>query len=125
MRRRRAHGLPFVQLFHWMLNCPAWHDLKPVDRALYVEVRKRYNGFNNGQIGLGCREAGEALNVSPSTASRAFQRLIEHGFIEVAKASTFNQKKLAQEWLLTDTRSDTDGKPPSRAFMRWRLAPGR
>src|SRR5690606_11224990 len=95
--RKGRGGGSFVMLPHYLLKSTAWRDLDTNARALYVELLLRYNGQNNGNIGLGNREAGEALNLSKDSARRAFDALIGHGFIEVAQGSTFNQKRLSRE----------------------------
>ena len=94
-------------------------DLDPVGRALYIELRQRYNGVNNGMIGLGCREAADALNVGRNVANRAFSTLKEHGFISVGRPSTFNQKRMQTEWRLTEVRDDRTGHEPTKDFTRW------
>ena len=53
---------------HFLLKSEAWESLKPVPRALFIEVAQRWNGFNNGRIGLGIREAGQAIHVKHTTA---------------------------------------------------------
>ena len=112
----RYLGLP-----HYLLSSEAWRDLSPNERALFVEVAQRYNGQNNGKIGLGVREAGEALHVRPQTAGDAFRRLVENGFLRIGRDSAFNVKsRLAREWFVTlfpvgDDRATHD-------FMRWRSA---
>src|SRR5690554_5551208 len=90
-------GPKFVKLDHWLLRTAAWRDLDPVARALYIELRQRFNGMNNGEIGLGAREACEALHVGRSTVQRAFEDLLDHGFIRVARSSGFHQKRLTRE----------------------------
>src|SRR5690242_10676361 len=66
-RARRVGVDRFLSLHHYLLKSAAWKSLRPVERALYIEVAQRWNGFNNGQIGLGVREAGEALHVKHTT----------------------------------------------------------
>lgn len=44
----------------------AWRSLKPGPRALYIELRRCYNGINNGAIILSHRDAAKALNAQPS-----------------------------------------------------------
>jgi hypothetical protein len=89
---------------------------------LFIEVAQRYNGHNNGEIGLGVREAGARLHIRPQTAGLAFSMLIERGFLKVARDSAFNVKsRLSREWTVTmfprgDDRATFD-------FMRWRPAP--
>ena len=113
----------FVQLTHFMLDSIAWRSLSPTARALFIEVIKRYNGVNNGHIGLGVREAGEALNVKPHTAGLAFWALLECGFLAMAQDSSFVQKKLAREWRVTCLPMgprDAPTSPPTHDYMRWR-----
>ena len=117
--RRRTKSSPFTMVPNWLTNTAAWRDLDPVARALYLELRQRFNGTNNGFIGMGCREAGEALNVGRNVARRAFDSLLRHGFLHVAQGSTFDQKRLAREWLLTELKDDRNGHLASKDFTRW------
>ena len=83
-----------------------------------MEVAQRYNGSNNGAIGLGVREAGQALHVRPQTAGLAFKVLVAKGFLRVSRDSAFNVKsKLAREWIVTlfPFRDSS-----TNDFMRWR-----
>jgi len=45
-------GPRHVRLYHWMTDSPAWRSLTALDRAMYIEMAKRYvgEGTNNGQI---------------------------------------------------------------------------
>jgi hypothetical protein len=115
----RSEGVDrFVMLPHYLLKSAAWRSLKPVERGLYVEVAQRFNGSNNGKIGLGQREAGMALHVRPQTAGRAFDRLVETGFLRMTRDSAFNMKnRLAREWAMTDW--DIGDVHAPRDFMRW------
>ncbi|MCI5040687.1 MAG: hypothetical protein MRY81_13495, partial [Donghicola eburneus] len=73
----------FVQLTEYMQATAAWKDLKPGPRALYVELKRRFNGSNNGEIFLSHRDAAKALNVHPNTVGGYYQALEEHGFIRM------------------------------------------
>jgi hypothetical protein len=117
----RSPDAPFVMLPHWLLLSDAYRDLNPVARALLVEVKMMFNGRNNGFIHLGVREAGTRLGVGKNVAERGFDALLEHGFLKLASPSTFDQKRLAREWLLTDERDDRNGTGPTKDFMRWTL----
>lgn len=114
-----------IQLPHFLLESAAWKSLKPVERALFIEVAQRYSGFNNGIIGLGVLEAGRELHVRKNTAGLAFRVLIERGFLAVTRHSTFGQKKLTREWRLTYKPMgpwDAPTSPPTNDFTRWRLS---
>ena len=121
-KHSKESGPSFVQMFHWVMQCPAWRDLGPNGQAVYIALKRRYNGSNNGHIGFGCREAAEAIGMSYATASRALQDLVAHGFIvEVTKGvvgggSGYN---LATEWLLTECYDNLLGRPATKLFMTW------
>jgi hypothetical protein len=109
----------FLQLPHFLLTSEAWKSLSPIERTLFIEVAQRYNGHNNGEIGLGVRAAGEALHVRPQTVGNAFHVLIEAGFLKVGRDSAFNVKsRLAREWIVT--LFPHGDRLASRDFMHWR-----
>ena len=64
-----------VQLPEWLQSSPAWATLKPGPRALYLELKRRYNGVNNGSIYLSHRDAAKALNIHRNTVGRWFEEL--------------------------------------------------
>jgi hypothetical protein len=72
-KRAGERGPTFAQVFHYLLETPAWRDLDCVARGVYLEIKKHYSGSNNGRIGLSCRQAADAIGMSPATASRAFK----------------------------------------------------
>jgi len=122
VKGRNVGPARYLGLPHYLLKSAAWRSLRPVERALFVEVAQRYNGGNNGEIVLGVRDAGRALHVRPQTAGLAFDVLVAKGFLRVGRDSAFNVKsRLAREWIVTlfpfrDELQRND-------FMRWRDAP--
>ena len=116
-------GGRYVRLDEYLLASAAWRSLDCVDRMLYVEIARRYRGpnSNNGKIPYSVREAAAALGVGKSTANRAFDRLIDRGFIVMTTDSGFNVKgRVSREWLLTEYADDTKAhSTPSKLFMRW------
>lgn len=116
---RSILGARFVGLPYWMIRGHAWQSLDCTARSLFVVLLERFNGSNNGDISLSQREAAKALHVRPDTAARAFDKLIERGFIRMARDSSFHVKaRYARTWILTlhpyrDALATKD-------FMRWR-----
>ena len=105
----------------YLLESAAWLSLSAQARALYVHIALRYNGRNNGHIGLSVRDAAAECRLAKDTAARAFSELVERGFIELAQAGAFNLKvRHAAEWRLTALPCDRTSALPSKAFMRWR-----
>lgn len=112
-----------LQMFHFLLKSAAWESLVPVERALFIEVAQRYDGYNNGRIGLGVRDAAAAIHAAPNTVTAAFDTLVERGLLELTRDSSFGQKKLVREWRVTCFSTGPWDSPAARAthdYQRWR-----
>jgi hypothetical protein len=96
----KAKRRSFVMIMNAMFDSDSWRYMSPTGRALYMEIRRKYNGYNNGEIGFSCRQAGEVLGCTKNTASKAFLELIIHGFIKPAKTASFSMRH-SREWTLT------------------------
>jgi hypothetical protein len=106
-KHRKKTGPRFIQLFYFMLESEAWKDLNAVERAIYLEVTRRYNGTNNGRIGYSARTAADELKISKDTAARALRSLETHGFVVTEKRGAFHCKvRHASEYRLTIYESD-------------------
>jgi hypothetical protein len=111
----------FVQLTHHILRSAAWQSLSPAAVSVYLALRYRYNGRNNGSIVLSVRDAAEWSNINKDTAGRALRMLVDRGLIECVTLGGFTRKvRHATEWRLLDVRCDVTGALPSRAFQQWR-----
>ncbi len=108
-----------VRLYHWLLDCPAWRALSPGASRLLIEVWKRHNGQNNGQISYSVREAAVALGCTRNTASKRFHELEDKGFLKTRRRGSFDCKvRHATTWEVTAERCDD--KAASKDFMGWR-----
>lgn len=123
--RARKHrtgrgGAQFVMLGEWLQKSEAWATMRPGPRALYIELKRRYTGTNNGDIFLSQRDAAKALNVSKDTAHAYFRDLAARGFIEVTQGGNLGPSGIGQatKWALQEEQ--LNGKPPSKGFMAWR-----
>lgn len=118
---KRKGSPKFVQLFRWLTQSDAWRACSPVERVAYLELKERYNGHNNGQIGLSVRDLADALLSSKDTASRALKGLQAKGFITVMKRSAFSVKnRTSTEYRLTEYACDITGDLATKDFMKWR-----
>lgn len=107
-----------VRLHHWVLDTAAYCDLKPIARALLVQLYRLYNGANNGELFLSVRDAATAINVAPNTALKAFADLETHGFIRAAQRGSFSLKsRHATTWILTEF--PYRDALPTKCFARW------
>ncbi len=112
-----------VQLHHWMLGTAAYASLPPATRVVLIEVYRLYNGYNNGRLALGVRDAAKRCNISKNTAHRAFKELVAKGFLAVQQRSSFNMKaRKAVEYALSEYRNDVTQQVPSKDFVRWKPA---
>jgi hypothetical protein len=106
---------------HYVIDSTAYRALSPVGRSLLVEIARRFNGRNNGFIGMSVRDAAERLRVSKDTGQRAFKELEDLGFIVCASRGHFDRKSPhASEWRITVWACNRTGALPSKEFMRWR-----
>jgi hypothetical protein len=122
--RTKNHDAWHFRLYHWFVDTPAWRDLTPAERCVYLEIELRFNGANNGAIGLSSRTAGKACRISKETALKCFQGLIDHGFTECRTPGGFSTNScLAPEWRLTRAKCDVTGERATMAFKKWSLPP--
>ena len=126
MRRKRYKhqkkgGGRFVQLPEWLLASPAWRSLKPGPRALYVELKRLYNGSNNGELFLSHRNAAEALGVHRNTIGSYYEDLAQRGFIRVVQGPCLGPSGVGKAGLieLQEYQPETGG-PALKGFMAWR-----
>lgn len=110
-----------VQLQEWLQATEAWETMKPGPRALYVELKRRFLGSNNGRIILSHRQAAEALNVHRNTVSAWFDELVDRGFIRVECPPHLGPDGIGKAtlWALTELKT-ADGKPATSNFKHWR-----
>jgi hypothetical protein len=128
-KQGRSEGEPaFVQLPWWLIESPAFHALSPEGKVALLYLTKRFNGRNNGQIVFGVRMGGRVRNpgqpdaavqdrpiMSKTKLTAVLKEVEALKLAEIAKQSSFGQKKLAREWRLAWL--PCDGKAAGRDFM--------
>ncbi|KAA1182104.1 hypothetical protein FP026_08435 [Rhizobium tropici] len=126
---RKPTGERFFQMHQWLVMSEAWKAATVYERCLYMELKQRYNGQNNGDIALSHREAMDALNCSNKPIAEAFRGLLDKGFIKVAMVGSFHWKAKtaggrSTRWILTELAVDQPERSlvPTKDFMQWRPA---
>jgi len=100
LRNKGRNRGRFVALPYSMLESEAWKDLNPQAALIFIELKRRYNGGNNGEISLSCREAAEVAHCGKGTANKRLVELADHGFIKPNEKGYFHNRH-ASTWILT------------------------
>lgn len=107
----------FLLISYTMARSPAFRSLTGAALKVWVELRTRYNGHNNGLVSLSLREAATLLGMSQTTAQRALMQLEVKGFIKRRTRGSWYGRKAA-EFIIAD--KSYDGNPPTRDWQKWR-----
>ena len=109
-----------VQLPEYLQATEAWASLKPGPRALYIELKRRFNGSNNGKIFLSHRDAAKLLNVHRNTVGAYFAELEGKGFLRITRGPYLGPSGvgLATCWALEELPIQNEG-PATKRFMKW------
>ena len=91
----------FVPISHHMARSPAWRSLGGPAVKIYVELRSRYNGRNNGDLSVSLDEASRLLGMGKATAQRAFEELDRKGFIRMTQRGNWYGRQ-ATTWAVSD-----------------------
>jgi DNA-binding transcriptional ArsR family regulator len=112
----RNEGGAYAPLSYQLLQSPAWRSLSGPAAKVWLELRTRYSGANNGRLSLSRDEAARILGLGKATVGRALDELEAKGFVELKRRGKW-YGRMASEWLVTDR--GTDNAPPSNAWRQW------
>ena len=105
-RKGEKRHKSFVMLPRKTLNREHWRELGPAAKIIYIHLKAKYNGQNNGHIRLHYSElVGIKGLSSPSTISKAFRELIDREWIK--KTQHGGMYRYACEYELTGKYDDT------------------
>ena len=88
---RERKGGKFVRLGDGLLTSEAWRSLSGPAVKYYIELRRRFNGTNNGDLHLSLDEAKTMLHIGKTSALRAQQELEEKDLIRKTRKGGFHQ----------------------------------
>lgn len=106
----------FVPVAYGMARSLAWRSLSGSAVKVYIELRSRYNGGNNGKLTLSLDEGSRLLGLGKATVRRAFSELKSKGFVRCTKRGRW-YGRLASEYAVSDRSHD--GLPPTNSWSRW------
>lgn len=128
MARRRRLGRPvdktgrskgveqYAPLPYAMLHSPAWRSLSGPAVKVFLELRTRFHGANNGRLVLSLEEAKRLLGLGKTTVQRSLEELQEKGLIVCTKKGQW-YGRLASTWATTDR--PTDSAPAPQSWKTW------
>lgn len=109
----------YIMLFHDAMDSLAWRALSHGAKALYLRLRRRYNGTidNNGKVYLPQRMAVLEVNSNRDQIARWFEELQYYGFIVMVSAGHLgvHGRGRAACWRLTEV--PYNGEPPTRDYL--------
>ena len=114
--RSKGEGQYFV-IPYSMAHSTAFRSLSGPALRIFIEIRCRFNGGNNGHLSLSWNDGADKLSISKTTVGRAFKELEAKGFLKLRKRGHW-YGRLAAEYIVTDCQYD--GNPPTRDWERWR-----
>lgn len=108
----------YIIIEHTFLETLAWRSLPPNAQALYLLLRKCYDGYNNGFINYSQDRVADTLHIGTKAVRKAFKDLQDKGFIVLEQRGHFFSKKAA-EWRLTDL--PCGDKPPTKDYLNYSI----
>ena len=117
---KRGQSNSFVMIDEWLMSSQAWGSLKPGPRALYLELKRLYNGNNNGRIFLSQRHASDRLNIGRDTVSRYFSELLVKGFLIEISGHCLGSDGYGKAAHYALTELPLNEKPATKDFMKWK-----
>jgi hypothetical protein len=118
--RRNRRGKPDNQYFglsYTMARSPAFRMLSGAALKVFIELRTRFNGGNNGDLSMSMDEAARLLGIGKATAQRAFAELEEKGFLRMTRLGRWIGRQ-ATTWRTTD--KGCRGELPTNDWKAWR-----
>ena len=131
-RKRRRLGRPVDQkgrskgegqyalLPYALLHSMAWRSLSGQAVKVFLELRTRFHGANNGQLILSLDEAARLLGLGKATVQRALVELQDKGFVICTRKGQW-YGRLASTWATTD--KPVDGSSAVQSWKTWRAPP--
>ena len=92
----------FVMLPHELLESPAWGDLSPRARDIFIRLTQKYCGNNNGDLSMPLSELKDQGELrSQGALTKALDELWSHGFIVLTREGGFGSRRICNLWALT------------------------
>ena len=108
----------FVCLPFNFLDSLAYKYLSNAAVCAFIQIKRRFNGANNGDITVSCRQIASVCQMSRNTASRALAELQAKGIIKKTHQGIFGMR-IASKWKLNTDKNVGENRP-SDEWKAWR-----
>ena len=116
-KRRGGSEEQYFGLAYQMARSDAFRSLSGPALKVFIEVRTRFHGGNNGDLSLSLDEAVRLLGIGKGTAQRAFAELEKKGFLRMTRQGRWVGRQ-ATTWRTTD--KGWKGELPTNDWKAWR-----
>jgi hypothetical protein len=106
----------YASVAYSFLQSAAWRSLSGPAVKVWLELRTRYNGGNNGKLALSLDAAARVLRLGKATIARALAELEEKGFIVRTKRGKWYGREAS---LYRTTDKSAGGSPPTNDWKHW------
>ena len=118
---KKNQSASFLMLDRWIYDTPAYQSLGLGARALYWELKRKFNGYNNGRVFLSQRDAAKALNRDRGTIANYYAELEEKGFLLKTQGHCLGPEGKGQAALWALTEHSLDGVKATMDFKAWKI----
>jgi len=80
--KKKQNVQPYILIEKRLIESPVWIQAGHVGRDIYTELKRNYNGFNNGQLICAYSYMRKKYGYGYGTLSKGFKKMIELALIE-------------------------------------------
>ncbi|MGZ2411117.1 hypothetical protein ACUXST_000514 [Sphingomonas sp. F9_3S_D5_B_2] len=119
--RADARGGGFMLIPHALADSDAFRTLPFRSRAVLLALLRRFDGYNNGRIGLSTRKLADALGTTNYSAnSEALGYLVARGIVAVERVGERGSRRSREFRLTFISTGEGPGEHASNDYLSWR-----
>jgi IclR helix-turn-helix domain len=119
-QKGRSEGEQYAVVTYAMLHSAAWRSLSGAAVKVFLELRTRFYGGNNGRLILSLEEASRLLGLGKGTVHRALGELQDKGLVIRTKKGHWYGRQ-ASTWAVVD--KPIEGMGAVQGWKTWQPPP--
>ena len=100
MKKKKKRYPPFIMIPKKMIDSKAWQGLSCYARAVYIEIKRKYNGSNKDNLSYTYREGIKIM--ARNRFAKALKELVNNGLIDIIRSGGLYRKSnifgLSDRW---------------------------